>query len=106
MPPSLFAPFPLLYNRDDAGKLWENFLIVERMKLLEYKKEIYAHYFWRLTSGAELDLVEETKGTISGFELKYSTKIPRLPHSWTSTYPNATASVINRDNWQEFTVKE
>ena len=48
-----------LDNRDDAGMLWENFLIVERMKRKEYKQALYSHYYWRLTSGAELDLVEE-----------------------------------------------
>jgi len=92
----------LLANRDDAGKVWENFLIVERMKRQEYAKTIYSHYFWRLSTGAELDLVEETEGRMHGFELKYGTKLPKLPKSWINAYPNATASIINRDNWQEF----
>lgn len=92
----------LLANRDDVGKLWENFLIMERMKHLEYAKTIYSHYFWRLTSGAELDLIEETRGKLYGFELKYGKKTPKPPKSWLATYPGSTVSVVNRNNWQEF----
>lgn len=92
----------LLQNRDDVGKLWENFLIVERMKRQEYAKMIYSHYFWRLTSGAELDLIEETDGMLHGFELKYGKKFPKPPKSWIATYPGATVAAVNRNNWQEF----
>lgn len=99
---TIIGNFNLLKNRDDAGKLWENFLITERMKRQEYNKIIYSHYFWRLTSGAELDLIEETDGILHGFELKYGRKVAKAPKSWINTYPGATASTINRDNWQEF----
>ena len=92
----------LLSNRDDAGKLWENFLITERMKRQGYAQQLYAHYFWRLSSGAELDLVEEAEGNIHGFEFKYGKKLAKLPKSWAVAYPNATGSVINRNNWQKF----
>lgn len=92
----------LLHNRDDAGKLWENFLITERIKKQEYAQQSYSHYFWRLTSGAELDLIEETEGKIHGFELKYGKKLVKPPKSWTTFYPNATVSTINQNNWQSF----
>lgn len=98
----IIGNFNSLKNRDDAGKLWENFLIVERMKRQEYTRIIYSHYFWRLTSGAELDLIEETNGKLHGFELKYGKKVPKPPKSWIITYPGATASTVNRNNWQEF----
>lgn len=91
-----------LKNRDDAGKLWENFLVVERMKRMEYGGAIYAHAFWRLSSGAGLDLVEDTGGKLFGFEFKYSQKHPRPPASWHASYPNASYTVVNRDHWQDF----
>lgn len=94
----------LLQNRDDAGKLWENFLITERMKKQGYAQKIYAHYFWRLNSGAELDLIEEAEGKIYGFELKYGRKIAKPPKSWFAAYPDAMTSTINRNNWQKFAV--
>ncbi len=99
---TLIGNLNLLGSRDDAGKLWENFLIVERMKRQEYAKMIYSLYFWRLTSGAELDLIEETGGKLSGFELKYGKKSPKPPKSWIGTYPEASVSIVNRNNWQEF----
>ena len=93
-----------LNSRDDAGKLWENFLIVERMKKLQYEQKIFSVYFWRLSSGAEMDLIEETAGKLHGFEFKYGKKIVKLPNSWAIGYPAATATLINQTNWQEFVV--
>jgi len=94
----------LLSNRDDAGKLWENFLIVERMKKLHYEQKIFSLYFWRLSSGAEMDLVEETEGDLHGFEFKYGKKITKPPSSWKLGYSKATAALVNQNNWQEFMV--
>jgi len=94
----------LLNNRDDVGKLWENFLIAERMKKLQYEQKIFSLYFWRLSSGAEMDLIEETEGELHGFEFKYGKKIVKFPNSWIIGYPNATAILINQNNWQEFVV--
>lgn len=91
----------LIQNRDDAGKLWENFLIVERMKKKEYEGFLYSKYFWRLSSGAEIDMVEDENGKLSGFEFKFSNKLVNPPKSWKETYPNAIFKSINRDNYQE-----
>ena len=92
----------LLQNRDDAGKLWENFLILERIKKQAYAQKLSSHYFWRLTSGAELDLIEETDGKIHGLEIKYGKKTAKPPQSWTTTYPDAAVATINQSNWQKF----
>ncbi len=93
-----------LDNRDDAGMLWENFLIAERMKRKEYKQALYSHYYWRLTSGAELDLVEEEGGRLAGFEFKFSRKNAHAPRSWLEHYEGSEFKLINRSNWQEFVV--
>jgi predicted AAA+ superfamily ATPase len=92
----------ILRNRDDAGKLWENFLIAERMKKQNYSQQLYSHYFWRLSSGAELDLVEEAEGDIGGFEFKYGKKLAKPPKSWMVAYPNTMVSTVNQNNWQKF----
>ncbi|KKS30741.1 MAG: AAA ATPase [Candidatus Amesbacteria bacterium GW2011_GWA2_42_12] len=92
----------LLNNRDDVGGLWENFLIMERKKKMEYEGHICSHYFWRLSSGAELDLVEEESGKLKGFEFKFSKKIARTPKSWIEHYPGSSFLTVNRDNWQNF----
>jgi len=94
----------LLDNRNDAGALWENFLIVERMKKQEYSGALFSHYFWRLTSGAEIDFIEETEGKIFGFQFKHGKKIAAQSKSWIASYPDSPVVTINRDNWQEFAV--
>lgn len=92
----------LFHDRDDVGKLWENFLITERMKKQGYAQKIYSHYFWRLTSGAELDLVEEIEGEIFGYEFKYGNKIDKVPSSWVKAYSKSKYQCINRENYLDF----
>lgn len=101
---AIIGNFNSLQSRDDGGKLWENFLIVERMKKLSYEQKIFSLYFWRLSSGAEIDLIEEVEGKLYGFEFKYGKKSSRVPHSWIAHYPQATATLINQSRWQEFTI--
>lgn len=99
---ALIGNFNFIKDRDDGGKLWENFLVVERMKRQEYRGSLQSLYFWRLASGAELDLVEEEGGTLTGFEFKFSQKTAKPPKSWMAAYPDAQFKCINRDNYLEF----
>lgn len=92
----------ILANRDDTGKLWENFLTVERMKYRAYEGHPFSHYFWRLTSGAEIDLVEEVSGAMTGYEYKYTGTVRHPPKSWTDAYPDARFGCINRTNYLPF----
>ena len=88
--------------RNDHGALWENFLISERLKYNHYHQHYVSSYFWRTYGGAEIDYVEEDRGMLNGFEIKYSTKKARIPKTWINTYPEATWKIINRDNWGSF----
>ncbi|MBI1305303.1 MAG: AAA family ATPase [Bacteroidetes bacterium] len=90
--------------RSDKGALWENFLISERVKQIEYKQSLAHSYFWRTKHQQEVDYVEETGGKIAGFEFKWNPKKNlKLPASFTETY-NADERVITRDNFREFVV--
>lgn len=66
--------FNILENRNDAGALWENFAIVERMKHLEYQKIFSDYYFLRTYDGAEIDFLEEKNGIVAGYEFKLKIK--------------------------------
>lgn len=99
---ALIDNFNLLANREDVGGLWENFLIVERMKRQEYKRGFNSQYFWRLSTGAELDLVEEENGDLTGFEFKYGKKLAKAPESWQSAYPKAGFKAVYRENYLDF----
>ena len=91
-----------LKDRNDVGQLWENFLIVERVKKLAYGGKNPSIYFWRTYTGAELDFVEEGEGRLSGYEFKYLPKKVRIPKSWVETYPGSGFEVVNQENWQKF----
>ncbi len=88
--------------RDDTGRLWENFLVAERRKALEYRGSLASSWFWRLRTGAELDYVEEEAGRLRGYEFKYGGKSPKAPASWGETYPASGFAFVNRDNWLNF----
>lgn len=91
-----------LSNRDDKGQLWENFLLIERKKYLDYKRIFASQYFWRTTTGAELDYVEEREGMLRGYEFKYGKKEIKAPKSWMENYKEAKFKVINKENYLDF----
>jgi hypothetical protein len=96
-----FSPIEL---RTDKGALWENFLISERMKQIEYKQSLARAYFWRTKQQQEVDFVEESGGEIAGYEFKWNNrKNTKLPKTFTETY-NSKSNVIDKENFREFVV--
>jgi len=95
-----------LKERNDAGQLWENFLISERVKYLSYTQIYVSNYFWRLYTGAELDYVEDTGGELKGYKFKFGGKIVKAPKGWKTTYTDSKFKYINRDNYLEFVIKK
>ena len=92
--------------RDDVGKLWENYIISERIKFQRYNKMVVNNYFWRTYDQQEIDWVEERGGKLYGYELKWNPKRnPKEPVAWRKSYPNASYKVINRDNYPEWITK-
>ena len=100
---SLIANFTQLESRTDVGALWENFLMSERMKALNYHDIWVNSWFWRTDLQKEIDLVEERDGKLSAFEFKWnpSAKI-KEPKLFLDSYPNSSYSVIHRENFEDF----
>lgn len=99
---AVVANFNPLSRRDDAGALWENFLFVERIKLLTYRDVSANHFFWRTWDGQEIDMVEEREGRLDGYEFKWGMKAPTSPRDWKRTYSEATYTLVNRENYLGF----
>jgi uncharacterized protein len=100
---ALINNFNMLEIRDDQGKLWENYLISERLKKQEYLRLHTSNYFWRTHSKQEIDWIEEKDGLITGFEFKWnSKKNPKPPAQWLKAYPDAQFEWIHPDNYLEF----
>ena len=101
---AVISQFNDVTKRDDVGKLFENYLFMERVKKCEYQEIWSNQYFWRTYDQQEIDLVEEHGGELYGYEFKWSGKEKGAPRSWTETYTNSHYQVINRDNYLEFIV--
>jgi predicted AAA+ superfamily ATPase len=100
---ALIDDFKEWENRPDKGALWENFLVSERRKRNAYSGWHGGSWFWRTHTGAELDYVEESDGSLAGYEFKLTKKPGKPPVSWQGAYPGASFSVITRENYLDFT---
>jgi len=99
---AIIANFNPLEIRDDIGKLWENFLVVERIKKQSYH-QIYANnYFWRTWNQKEIDWVEERDGKLFGYEFKWKSKPLKAATAWSENYPDASLEIIDKENYLEF----
>ncbi|MBL0009172.1 MAG: ATP-binding protein [Saprospiraceae bacterium] len=94
-----FSPIDL---RPDLGALWENYLLMERKKKMEYSRSYPNMYFWRTYSGAEVDFVEEKDGLVTGYEFKWQSKSSSAPKAWMDTYGQESWKVIDKENFGEF----
>lgn len=88
--------------RQDIGALWENFLVAERVKRNNNLAATANIYFWRITSGKEIDYVEDAGGILSGYEFKWQKNSFSSPKEFLRAYPGSTVKLINRDNYLEF----
>ena len=91
-------------NRTDAGELWENFVIAERMKRNAYKCSFAQSYFWRTRQQHEIDYLEEEDGILYAFEFKWNLRKANVkcPESFKTAYPEAVYKVITPENIEEF----
>jgi uncharacterized protein len=62
---SVINDFDDVITRNDIGKLWENFVISERMKWLAWNKPKVKCHFWRNYNQSEVDYIEIEKRTDS-----------------------------------------
>lgn len=98
-----FAPLSL---RQDAGALWENFIISERIKRNHYSGRYVNNYFWRTTQQQEIDYVEECDGQFSIFEMKWNPRRAntQFPSSFLTAYDVKEKAVVTPENWIEWVV--
>jgi predicted AAA+ superfamily ATPase len=88
--------------RQDVGGLWENFLVVERMKKNNNLGLFVNMYFWRTTDGKEIDYIEDSGGILSGYEFKWKKSNFSVPKGFLTAYAGSTVQLINRDNYFDF----
>ncbi|OGL63515.1 hypothetical protein A3C09_00645 [Candidatus Uhrbacteria bacterium RIFCSPHIGHO2_02_FULL_47_44] len=90
--------------RNDIGALFENAMIIERMKhVANLGKFPRTKYFWRTFSQQEIDYLELQDGVMRAYEFKWNeTKTSVVPKTFAQAYPDAVYSVITPVNAYEF----
>jgi predicted AAA+ superfamily ATPase len=92
--------------RDDIGKIFENFFIIERVKKMS-KDGVHKNlYFWRTYDQKEIDLIEEYNGTLKTFECKFKNgKISKSTKElFSELYTNSTMDLVTFDNYLDFLI--
>ena len=101
---AVVSQFNNLTDRNDIGALWENFIVMERIKKQAYQPIYSSNYFWRTYDQKEIDWVEEREGKLFGYEIKWGNKKRKEPKLWKETYSNAEFEIINQDNYLDFII--
>ena len=99
---ALISSFNSVDLRDDVGKLWENFLFIERLKKKTYKNIYGNSYFWRTWEQHEIDLIEERDGKLFGFEFKWGKVKSTSSKIFMETYKESEFTVIDKNNYLDF----
>ncbi len=97
---ALIDDFKALDARNDAGHLFENFFIVERMKQRQRKGVDAKQYFWRTKDGSEVDYIEERGEELAAFECKLSAGALRT-RAWANAFPGVPISLVTKTNISE-----
>ena len=101
---ALINNFNPLLVRNDVGLLWENYIIMERIKKQEYSRISANNYFWRTYDQKEIDFIEEREGKLYGYEIKWAARKGKLPKEWLETYSESIYEVITKNNYLDFIV--
>lgn len=99
---AIIGNYNSIAQRIDVGQIWENYLLSERIKQNSNLSTDKTFYFWRTYDGQEIDLIEESTGTLQAFEFKWGDKVPKAPRAFTENYATTRFSVINQNNYLKF----
>lgn len=80
------------------GGLFENFCILERLKMRQ-NHNLYANmYYWR-SPDSEVDYLEQYDGKMFAYEIKWQKKQKKAPLKFTTQFGDARFSGVTRDNY-------
>ncbi|MFZ2969803.1 MAG: DUF4143 domain-containing protein, partial [Minisyncoccia bacterium] len=99
---ALIRNFNPLNLRSDAGELFENWFVMEKIKAADIFDRTANFYFWRTYDQQEIDLIEERAGKLYGYEAKWSKAKTKKPAEWLRAYSNSQFETVNNKNYQKF----
>ncbi|MCE2929471.1 MAG: ATP-binding protein [Candidatus Caenarcaniphilales bacterium] len=98
---ALINDFNEIELRPDLGHLWENLLVIERLKHNSYRGEKPSYYFWKNYDQQEVDLIEDwgRAKSLQCYEFKYKAKkSAKFPASFIENYPESSRLFIDQNN--------
>ena len=99
---ALLNNFNNLDLRQDTWSLWENFLILERLKYNKNNNLYKNIYFWRTYEQKEIDYIEEYNWELHWYEFKWWKSTFKKPKEFLENYENSSIELINKDNFLDF----
>ncbi|WP_423225124.1 ATP-binding protein [Candidatus Amarolinea aalborgensis] len=99
---ALINDFNDLAIRADRGRLWENFLVVERLKHFANRGETVRSRFWRAYGGAEVDYLEETADGVHAYEFKVGAGSVRAGGDAFRRAYGVGVQLVNQENYLDF----
>jgi predicted AAA+ superfamily ATPase len=99
---AIIRNFNELNLRDDAGRLLENFFIMEKLKLSTNTGRPANFYFWRTYDQKEIDLIEERGGKLIAYEVKWQDKPAKAPRDFLAAYANSEYNFASKENFEKY----
>ena len=88
----------------ETGHIWENWFVAERRKRILVDSPETRMFFWRTAQGQEVDLMEESAGTLKAYEAKWNPKKARssIPKTFRDAYPEAECAIVTTRDYPSF----
>lgn len=102
---AVIGNFSPLAARTDTGHMWENYLVMERMKRNINRPFPPRTFFWRTQApkNQEIDYVEEEAGVLRAWEIKLNpASKAKIPLTFLRAYPKAETGVITPADYEKF----
>ena len=106
---AVMGNFSRTSSRTDNGGMWENYLILERLKNTLNLSFQPQRFFWR-TAGSqskEIDYLEKTSDMLRAWEIKLNpASKAKIPLTFKRAYPDAETGILTTANYDEFLLSE
>ena len=102
---AVMGNFCRIDSRTDKGGMWENYLILERLKNTLNQPFQPQRFFWRTAApqSKEIDYLEKTSDALRAWEIKInSTSKAKIPLSFRNAYPDAISEILTPENYDTF----
>lgn len=106
---AVMGNFSRIESRTDKGGMWENYLILERLKNTLNQPFQPQRFFWRTAApqSNEIDYLEKTSDALNAWEIKANpASNAKIPQSFRNAYPNAKTAILTLDNYDSFLLPE